>query len=147
MFPCRRVPLIEMKESIQTRMYSTDFGLQSSTRAKSMKHRAGIKRSVRPTNICLLGWGDTHGRNFGSHFMTFDLTRHYSLSVLDDSLQSRTSRSCLLISFRLMILSLRKGKPFRPSFSSLECVFPGTRMRCSGNGRSKSFFWTLYGTE
>jgi hypothetical protein len=50
-----------------------------------MKQRADIKRSVHPTNIYLLDWGDTHGRNFRPHFMTLDLT--YLLSVLDDSLQ------------------------------------------------------------
>jgi hypothetical protein len=53
-----------------------------------MELRADIKRFVRPTNICLLDWGDTHGRNFCPHLMTFDLTCHYSLSVLGDSLQS-----------------------------------------------------------
>jgi len=46
----------------------------------------------------------------------FDLTRHRSLTVLDDSLRSMKSRRCWPISSLLMISSLRKGKVHRRPF-------------------------------
>ncbi len=58
----------------------------------------------------------------------FDLTRHRSLTVLDDSLRSMKLKRCWHISSFLMISSLREKRGLRATFSSLGYVFLGMRM-------------------
>jgi hypothetical protein len=55
-------------------------------------------------------------------FMISEPTRHYLLSVLDDSLRSLKSRHFLPILSWRMISSLRKGTMFHAGQPSLQCV-------------------------
>ena len=81
------MPLIETKKYIQMPMNLTDFALRGFVGVRRIQKPVDINLSPHPVNIYLLDLGDTHGKQFSLWFMLDDLTHHYLVSVLDDSLR------------------------------------------------------------